>query len=268
MPKTKKTAPAKGRRRIAITFPQAENEEFGKLLRDAGARVLEMPLGGTTNAADNGESEDIVAEILESFGEYDWLVFADAAAVHKFFHRFFSKYKDLRSLGPCRIACADRATARAVENLHLQVDCVAEAETGAEIAEKMLAGESVENLKICVVPAASADASVAKKLEKIGRAIVDSFPNLADGIDLSAHPAAIEFREKGADFIVFASEPAVRSFIAQAGVLALAEDALRPRVVAIGDPVAAALKKAGVPVAEIFKNFSDAALAELIRHLA
>ncbi len=251
--------------RVATTFPKSENGEFYARLNTIGVRVLEIPLG---RASEGGESEDIVSEILSGFGEYEWLVFSGATSVHAFFRRFFSKYKDLRSLGPCRIACAGNATARAIENLHLQVDCVSEEETVVAVTEKMRANESLENLKICVVPSSVADEVASRKLEKDDRAIVDMFPTCADEIDLSTHPAAMEFRDKGADIILFSSGVAAKAFVAQAGMFLLSETARRPRVVAIGDSVASTLKKSGVPVAEIFRSFADPLLVEMLRKLA
>lgn len=265
----KKSASGRKGPRVATTFPQSENSEFYAHLSTIGAHVLEIPLGSASgNTAGDRGGEDIVTEILSGFGEYDWLVLLGPTSVHAFFHRFFSRYKDLRSLGPCRIACAGSVTARVVEGLHLQVDCASEEESVAAVAEKMLACESLENLKICVVPASVADEVASRRLESEDHAIVDVFPVCADEINLSKHPAATEFRDKGADLIVFASGAAVKAFIAQARMFVLSETARRPRVVAIGDSVASALKKSGVPVAEVFRDFADPLLTEMLRKLA
>lgn len=233
-------------KRIVVTRPKEQSAELLALLAAHGADVLEMPL---IEIRFDGDDES-VPEILAGFGEYDWLIFTSANGVRGFFRHFFARYRDLRSLGPCRIACVGPATARAVEELHLEVDCVSDVHTGDALAEKLLAEHGIENLKICVVTGNRNSDALPRKLEDVGRAIVDAFPVYAtDDADLSEHPSAAAFREKGADAIVFASASAVKSFISQASALRLSAGAAQPRVVAIGEPTAAVLRESGIPVA-------------------
>lgn len=257
----KKISSLKGKR-IVVTRPQNQNAELCALLEKHGAEVLEMPL---ISIDFSGGADERIPEILGGFGEYEWLVFTSANGVHGFFRHFFARYKDLRSLGPCRIACVGPATARAVEALHLEVDCVPETHTGAALGEKLLAEHGVENLKICVVTGNKNSDELPKKLENEGRAIVDTFPVYASSeTDLSEHPAAISFREKGADAIVFTSGSGVKSFIAQAAVLRLEADAVRPQAVAIGEPTASALKSSGIPVAGTASAATPEAIVEAL----
>lgn len=256
----KVSLPLKGKR-IAVTRPQEQNAELSTLLTQQGAEVLEMPL----IAIDFPQSDESVAEILSGFGEYEWLIFTSANGVRGFFRQFFARYKDIRSLGPCRIACVGPATARAVEAFHLEVDCVPDTHTGNALAEKLLAEHGIENLKICVVTGNQNPDTLPKKLEKEGRAIVDIFPVYASSEnDLSEHPAAVSFREKGADAIVFASSSAVKSFIAQAAVLRLESNARRPEVIAIGEPTASTLRASGIPVAGTASAATPAAIVEAV----
>lgn len=259
----KNSLPLKGKR-IVLTRPQEQNAELRALLTQQGAEVLEMPL----IAIDFPSVDGRVPEILSGFGEYEWLVFTSANGVRGFFRQFFARYKDIRSIGPCRIACVGPATARAVEEFHLEVDCVPDTHTGTALAEKLLADHGIENLKICVVTGNQNPDTLPKKLEQEGRAIVDVFPAYTNSEnDLSEHPAAISFREKGADAIVFASGSAVKSFIAQAALLRLENGAKQPQVVAIGEPTASALRTSGIPVAGTAAAATPAALAEVLGKL-
>lgn len=257
----KNSAPLQGKR-IVITRPKEQNAELRDLLVAQGATVLEMPLIEIRFPEQN---EEVVPEILGGFGEYDWLVFTSVNGVRGFFAHFFARYKDLRSLGPCRIACVGPATAHAVEALHLEVDCVPETHTGEALADKLLNDHGVENQKICVVTGNRNSDVLPKKLETIGRAIVDTFPVYAtDDADVSAQSAAEDFRENGAHAIVFASASSVKSFVAQAAALALQKDAVRPQVVAIGTPTASELRSAAIPVAGTATAATPAAIVETI----
>lgn len=86
------------------------------------------------------------------------------------------------------------------------------------------------------------------KLED-ARAIVDRiqvYENVRT--DLAGDPAAGEFRQHGADAILFASSSAVQSFAAQAAALQLAPGAKRPLAGSIGPVTREAMRKAGIPV--------------------
>lgn len=256
----KNSKPLAGKR-IVITRPKEQNTELRELLVAQGASVLEIPLIEIHISG----SEDIAPEILSGFGEYDWIVFTSANGVRAFFTHFFARYKDIRSIGPCRIACVGPATARAVEEIHLEVDCMPETHTGEALAEKLLNEHGVENLKICVVAGNRNSGALPKKLEEVGRAIVDVFPVYStDDADISAHQSAADFRENGAHAIVFASSSAVKSFISQAAALTLCPEAVRPQVVAIGAPTASELRAAAIPVAGTAQKATPGAIVETI----
>ena len=259
MPRTK-SEKALSNRRIVITRPHEQNAELGALLSKHGASVLEMPL----IEIDYAENEDVAKEIFDCVCEYDWLVFTSANGVRGFFRQFFARFRDMRSLGPCRIACVGPATARAVEELHLEVDCVPEEHTGAALAEKIVSEHGVENLKICVITGNQNSTALAETLEK-ARGIVDVFPVYETGEnDVSEHPSLADFRKNGADAIVFASGSAVKSFVSQAALLKLEKDAVQPRVVAIGAPTASALKAAGIPVSAIAEKASAPGILDAV----
>lgn len=251
-------------RRVVVTRPEEHNAGLRALLESRGAHVVEMPL---IEIALDG-NEEIAAEIFSAIGEYDWLVFTSANGVRGFFKKFFARFKDLRWLGPCRIACVGPATKKAVEDLHLEVDLVPDEHTGTALADALIAAHDLENLKVCVVTGNQNPDTLARRLTEEARAIVDAFPCYTTGdADVSEHPSAAEFREKGADFIVFASGSAVRSFVAQAAELRPEKNAARPRVVAIGESTAAALRQSGIPVAGIAGDATPEAVAAAIEAL-
>jgi uroporphyrinogen-III synthase len=82
--------------------------------------------------------------------------------------------------------------------------------------------------------------------------------------DLSADPAAADFRARGADAILFASSSAVQSFVDQAAALKLAKEATRPLAGSIGPQTSETMKKAGMPVDFEAKTPSLDALVEVL----
>lgn len=252
-------------RRVVITRPETQNAELRAELEARGASVIEMPL---IEISLDG-NEEIANEIFSMLNEYDWLVFTSANGVRGFFKKFFARFKDLRWLGPCRIACVGPATKKAVEELHLEVEIVPEEHTGTALADKLIAEQDLENLKICVVTGNKNPETLAKRLSEEAHAIVDTFPCYStDSANVETHLSAVEdFRENGADFIVFASGSAVQSFITQAPNLRLEKTATQPKVVAIGEPTASALRQSGIPVAAIASKATVPAIADAIESL-
>lgn len=251
-------------RRVVVTRPEEHNAELRGVLEARGAEVIEMPLIEITLDGD----EEAASEIFSMISEYDWLVFTSANGVRGFFKKFFARFRDLRWLGPCRIACVGPATRKAVEELHLEAELVPEIHTGEALANKLIAEHDLENLKICVVTGNRSTDALARRLTEEARAIVDAFPCYStDAADVSEHPALADFRANGADFIVFASGSAAQSFVAQAPNLRLEKSATQPRVVAIGEPTASALRKLGVPVAGVAARATSEAIAEAIERL-
>lgn len=247
---------------IVLTRTEADNAALRERLEnDHDAIVLEMPL----IEVDYSTEADIQEEVLETFGEYDWLVFTSVHGVEGFFKRFFKRFKDIRCIGGCRIACVGPTTAAAVEAFHLEVDIVPETHTGEALARLMIEKCGIENVKICVVTGNRNKENLAKTLQDDGNAIVDCFPVYAtSSSDLSTHAAAVSFRENGAHAIVFASPSAVQSFVEQARLLQIANDAVQPKVIAIGEVTAAELRRKTIPVAAVAKRATVAGILEAL----
>jgi uroporphyrinogen-III synthase len=186
-------------------------------------------------------------EVFDGFGSYDWLVFTSANGVRFFFDDFLGKFSDVRSLGFIRIACVGEATAAALNALHLRADLIPATATAGALAGELVE-KGLDSAKILVVTGNLNRDTLVKQLED-ARAIVDCLPVYqTEKNNLSADPAAENFRLHGADAILFASSSAVESFVAQAAALQLAKEARRPLAGSIGPQTSEAMKKAGIPV--------------------
>ena len=251
-------------RRVAITRTRDQNSELRDKLEALGAEVLELPLIRVTKDVDKGALVEILAEL----GQYDWIVFTSANGVRFFFEEFFKGFPDVRSLGGLRFACVGAATAREIERHRLRVECQPVTATGESLADALIATGSLDSAKVIVVCGNLNRDTLVKKLAA-ARAIVDRLPLYrTECTDLANDPVAEDFRQHGADAILFASSSAVQSFIGQAKSLQLAKTAKRPLAGSIGPQTGETMKGLGLTVDFTAKQPSlDALVAALARKL-
>jgi uroporphyrinogen III methyltransferase/synthase len=231
-------------RRIVVTRHRERAGELTGRLESLGASVLELPLVRVSPVVD----KDLWAEVFPELGSYDWLVFTSANGVRYFFEAFFTVFPDLRALGVMRIACVGEATAAAVRALHLEVELTPEKAVAEELARLLVETGSLDSAKVLVVTGNQNRDVLVKALED-ARAIVDCFPAYkTEQADLADEPVAQDFREHGADAVLFTSSSGVRSYAAQTASLQFFDSAKRPLLGSIGPITSDALRAAKLPV--------------------
>ncbi|MDP2138806.1 MAG: uroporphyrinogen-III synthase, partial [Candidatus Didemnitutus sp.] len=120
--------------------------------------------------------------------------------------------------------------------------------TFSELAKMMIDRESIDSAKILVVTGNLNRDTLFDALHE-ARAIVDRLAIYkTEETDLSNDPVAGDFRQHGADAILFASPSAVQSFFDQAAALKLGAKARRPLAGSIGATTTAGMKQLGLPV--------------------
>lgn len=242
MVETRKTL--KGRR-IVVTRAREQAGKLRELLEACGAEVVELPL----IEIERIEEPKGLGEVFDEIAVYEWIVFTSPNGVRFFFEHFFQRFKDIRSIGPMRVACVGRATASEVENLHLTVDCLPDQATAEDLAQALIATESLYSTKVLLVTGSRSRKLLHERLERDGQAIVDVLELYhTRNRDLSAAPEAADFRRRGADAIVFTSSSTVEAFVDQAVSLQLDHGAERPACVSIGPVTSETLKKRKLPV--------------------
>ena len=251
-------------RRIAVTRAREQASELAGKLSALGAEVIELPLIHVCKHVDQNAQADVLPEL----GGYDWIAFTSANGVRYFFEEFFRFFDDIRSLGLLRFACIGGATAKAITDLHLKVECQPKVATAEALAEALIATGSLDSAKVLVITGNLNREILVSKLEE-ARAIVDQLQVYrTEKTDLSADSAAADFRQRGADAILFASSSAAQSFTDQAAALMLAADAVRPIAGSIGTQTSETMKKVGMPIAFEAKTPSlDSLVDALVKKL-
>jgi uroporphyrinogen III methyltransferase/synthase len=154
-------------------------------------------------------------DALLGIGEYDWVVFTSPNGVSTFFEYFFKGFEDIRALGGLRFAAVGPATAAKLKELHIRVDAMPEEYLAAKVAEALQKTETIENLRILLPRAESANPELPKELEALG-AIVDDIPcyrTVPETEDITG--AAAKLLEGGADWVTFTSSSTVENFHAR-----------------------------------------------------
>lgn len=245
-------------RRIAVTRAREQASELAAKLAGLGAEVVELPLIRVAKEI----PKDVLADVMTELGTYDWIVFTSANGVRFFFDEFFRLFDDIRALGLLRFASVGEGTARLLAELHLRVECQPATATAEALADDLIATGSIDSAKILMVTGNLNRDAIVQKLEA-ARGIVDCLQVYkTEKTDLTADPAAADFRAHGADAILFASSSAVQSFVGQAAALKLDAGATRPLAGSIGPQTTETMKQLGIPVDFIAKTPGLDALVE------
>lgn len=115
--------------RLLLTRPRNRMSRIAGMLRDLGAEVIELPAVHTEILpADSARG-------LGSFmpGTYDFLIFTSVSGVEAFFDQLQQLNSDVRAIGHARIAAIGAATARALQERGLHVDCMPTEYSGAAL---------------------------------------------------------------------------------------------------------------------------------------
>jgi uroporphyrinogen-III synthase len=236
-------APLSGRR-IAVTRAREQASELAAKLGSLGAEVIELPLIHISKSI----NKQSLADVLLELGRYDWIVFTSANGVRFFFEEFLRIFEDIRSLGLLRFACIGDATAKAIREFRIKIECQPKTATAEALADELIATGSLDNANVVVITGNLNRDVLVTKLEA-ARAIVDQLQVYqTEKTDLGHDAAAADFRAHGADAILFASSSAAQSFVDQAAALALTAGAKRPFAGSIGPQTSETMKKAGIPV--------------------
>lgn len=231
-------------RRVVITRATEQAGSLREKLIAQGAEPVELPLIRISAEIDKQTLADCMLEL----GSYDWVVFTSSNGVRFFFEQFFKLFDDIRSLGLIRMACIGEATAKAIQAMHLKVECMPAKANAEALAEALVATGSLDSAKVLLITGNMNRETLEQKLEE-ARAIVDRLQVYkTEHVDFSNEPVAEDFRSQGADAVLFASSSAVDSYAAHIESLKLDKGAKKPLLGSIGAQTSETLRLRGLPV--------------------
>lgn len=239
---------------VVVTRPAHQAGASAAALERAGAQVVVAPMTAIEDPEDQGGSLAMAAEHL---GDYRWIAFTSANAVH----RLMGQVADLRAMGGCGLAVVGGASAAALAEHRLVPDLVAEESSAAGLVEAFPSAPPSGDHKVLYPRAAGARPTVAAGLAAKGWQVdqVEAYRT----VPAPAPVAPVWDLVARADVVTFAAPSAVEAY------LALRDDqgrplAVPPVVACIGPVTAQAAGARGLQVQVVAAGPSPGALVEAL----
>lgn len=250
--------------RVVVTRAKTQAPELVDRLTVLGAEVLQIPCVKTA-APSNLKP---LKEAILGLHEYDWLVFTSPNGVRCFFEFFEKGFEDARDIGGVRLAAVGPGTVRALQDKRLAVNAVPREATAVQLAKAMIAEGDVENLRICLLRAETANPDLPALLEERG-AIVDDIPVYRTVAETSEPTEDSEsLLHHGADWITFTSGSTVEHFHARFPLPELQRQFPRSKLASIGPETSRTLQSLKVePNVEASAHTLDGLVAAIVKHV-
>ncbi len=249
-------------KRVLVTRPRHQAGHMVRQLELLGAIVSVMPTVEVKELADYAP----VDRALSNLADFKWLVFTSVNGVHFFMRRLLRSGRDLRALGPMRLAVIGPATADALREYHLEPDLIP-----AEFRSESLAAALKERVKGQRVLLARADRGrdlLRDELSQVAEVEQIAVYSQVDAAEIDLE-LLNQISQGHIDYITLTS-----SKIAEALIRML--DPAARRLIRAGDvdlvsisPVtSAAIRKLDLPVAAEPAEFTTANVIEALTELA
>jgi uroporphyrinogen III methyltransferase / synthase len=247
-------------KRIIITRPREQAEEFKSQLTELGAEVIAFP----TIEIRDPSSWDGLDEAICHMDRYQWLIFTSVNGVKNFFARFRFAQRDIRDLKGVRISTIGPATERAVRALNLHVEVIPE-EFKAEGLVESLRGRVMKGARVLIPRAKVARDVLPQELRNQGAQVdvVEAYQTIIPKANRGSFEQILA--ERFVDMIVFTSSATV-SNLAELVQPASLRDLLHGTAIAcIGPITAERARKYGLQVSVQPDQYSIPSLIRAIR---
>lgn len=247
-------------KRIVITRPAGQSDEFAGLLSSLGGEPVKFPVIAVA-PPDNWDATDYAIENLKGYG---WVIFTSINGVHSFIGRLIELKKDIKkALYGIKICTVGLKTADAVEQYGLRVDFVPE-EFRAEAIAEGFKGIRTVGEKILIPRAEKGREILPEELTKMGM-MVDVIPVykiVRPDIDVSW--LKVMLNRKEIDVVTFTSGSCVRNFIEFLGLEEYKILLSGVRIACISPVTADSARKYGIKVDIVPDRYTVEDLAEAI----
>ena len=216
-------------KRILITRPSHQAEEFRRRLAALGAEVITFPAIEIRDPF----SWETLDRSIRTIELYQWLVFTSANGVEKFFSRYQQLGRDVRDLKGIRIAAIGSATEKSVAERGLKVEVLPD-EFKAEGLLQSLKGKVLKGSRILIPRARVARDILPIELEKQGAQVdvVDAYETTPPRQGRERLELILD--ERPLDMIVFTSSSTVTNMVEMVKPGVLQEILKHTAIAAIG----------------------------------
>lgn len=207
-------------KRVIVTRARSQADALSVRLKELGASVEEFP---TIELAPPDDCAPLDSAI-DALGTYDWLVFASANGVERFFQRLRGVHGlDARALGHVRVAVIGPATARRLRAQGIEPDAMPESYRAEALADALKAamarcGLSLAGCRV-LLPRAQVAREALPELLCVEGAEVDTVASYKTVVPAAARTDALADRlEAGeVDAVTFTSSSTARNLCAMLG---------------------------------------------------
>ncbi|HEV3122631.1 MAG TPA: uroporphyrinogen-III C-methyltransferase [Isosphaeraceae bacterium] len=228
--------------RIVVTRPAEELEYAASTLESLGAEVLRAP---TVQIAPVDDPAPI-DRAIDRLSEFDWLVFTSTNGVRHFLGRLEARGRDLRALGPLKLAAIGPATAEALARFHLRADLVPESFHSEGLLEAL--ASHVSGRKVLLARADRGRALLREELERLAHVEQIAVYRHTDAAALPADVVA-RIAKGGVHWITLTSSAITESLFHLLPAEARAQVGQTAKLASISPVTSATAAKFGWPVA-------------------
>jgi uroporphyrinogen-III synthase len=235
--------------RVVVTRARAQASELGRLLTEAGAVSIEVPVIEIADPADGGVA---LREALSRIDTFDWVVFTSVNAVE----RCLGGPRSGPKLGRARVAAVGPGTASALGARGIETDLVPDRYVAEALAEAFPLPAQPGIGGVLLPCSAGARDVVAEGLRAKGWQVevVEAYRTLRPIL-----PAGTAGALENADVITFASSSAVTGCLELSG-----RDHLPPVVACIGPITAQTAVEAGLSVEVVARVHTTEGLVQAL----
>jgi uroporphyrinogen III methyltransferase/synthase len=246
-------------KRILITRPSHQAEEFRRRLTAFGAEVIAFPAIEIRDPS----SWEALDRAIHNIEVYQWLVFTSVNSVEKFFSRYRQLGSDLRDLKGIRIATIGSATEKAVAERGLKVEILPD-EFRAEGLLQSLKGKVLKGSRILIPRAKVARDILPVELEKQGAQVevVDAYETTPPRAGRERLELIVD--ERPLDMIVFTSSSTVTNMVEMVKPSTLRETLKQTAIAAIGPITKQTAESQGLEVQVQPSQYTIPALVDAI----
>ncbi|MCC6545011.1 MAG: uroporphyrinogen-III synthase [Nitrospirae bacterium] len=252
-------------RKIVITRPSDQQEEFAVMLSSLGAETVRFPV----IAIAPPDSWDAADRAIEKIKTYDWIIFTSVNGVISFTDRLIALKKDLsETLNDIMICAIGLKTAEVVESHGLEVDFIPEEFRAEAVADGFI--EMGSPGKNVLLPRAQVGRDILpKELIRMGMH-VDVIPVYkAVRPDTDALRLKTMLRDREIDVVTFTSSSCVKNFLEIIGLDHYKSLLTGVKIACISPVTSDTVRKYGLNVDIIPDRYTVADLAGAIaRHYA